>query len=83
MALPEAPSGALLQGHWLPTPKRPSEEVVVVVWFQSCQVDPSRLAKITKNRAHPGTDPTWQFLGRTSQRWLPMVFCCKVGSSDS
>ncbi|PKI51776.1 hypothetical protein CRG98_027824 [Punica granatum] len=49
-ALPEAPDGILLQGRWPPTPKRPSEVTVVVVWFQSYRVDPYSPAKITKNR---------------------------------
>ncbi|PKI61585.1 hypothetical protein CRG98_018014 [Punica granatum] len=80
-ALPEAPGGILLQGRWLPTPKRPPEVAVVVVWFQSYRVDLYSPVKITKNRARLGTDLTGQFSGRTSPRWLSMEFCYKVGGS--
>ncbi|PKI73240.1 hypothetical protein CRG98_006375 [Punica granatum] len=52
-----APDGILMQGQRVPTPKRPPEVAVVVVWFQSCRVDPYSLTKITKNRARPGNRP--------------------------
>ncbi|PKI49667.1 hypothetical protein CRG98_029912 [Punica granatum] len=45
-----APDEILMQGQWLPTPKRPSEVAIVVVWFQTYRVDPYDPAKITENR---------------------------------
>ncbi|PKI58361.1 hypothetical protein CRG98_021236 [Punica granatum] len=39
-ALSEAPSGILLQGHRLPTPKKPPKVAVVVVWRKETRVDP-------------------------------------------
>ncbi|OWM64672.1 hypothetical protein CDL15_Pgr013830 [Punica granatum] len=60
MALPEAPNGILMQGRQVPTPKRPTEVTVMVVWFQSSRVDLYSPAKIKQNRARPVTDPTWQ-----------------------
>ncbi|OWM91340.1 hypothetical protein CDL15_Pgr000284 [Punica granatum] len=38
--LSEAPDGILLQGLWLPTPKRPLEVAVAVVWQEKPRVDP-------------------------------------------
>ncbi|PKI64871.1 hypothetical protein CRG98_014738 [Punica granatum] len=54
-----APDGILMQGPSFPTPKRPPEVAVVVVWFQNCRVDPYSSAKITKNRARLGNRPDW------------------------
>ncbi|PKI66327.1 hypothetical protein CRG98_013289 [Punica granatum] len=54
----------------------------VVFWFQSCRFNPYSPAKIKENRARLGTDPTGQFSGRTSPRWFPMEFCCKVSGSQ-
>ncbi|OWM72923.1 hypothetical protein CDL15_Pgr016555 [Punica granatum] len=52
-----APNGILMQGRWLPTPKRPPKVAVVVVRFQSYRVDQYSPAKIMENRARPGNRP--------------------------
>ncbi|PKI56562.1 hypothetical protein CRG98_023088 [Punica granatum] len=54
-----APDGILMQGRWLPTPKRLPEVAVVIVCFQSYRVDPYSLAKITENRIRPRNRPDW------------------------
>ncbi|PKI49241.1 hypothetical protein CRG98_030350 [Punica granatum] len=62
-ALLEASNSILLQGRWFPTPKRPLEVAVVVIWFKCCRVDPYSPAKITENRARLGNKPDWAVLG--------------------
>ncbi|PKI48981.1 hypothetical protein CRG98_030568 [Punica granatum] len=39
-----------LGGEWFPTPKRPPEVAVMVVWFQTYRGDPYSIAKITENK---------------------------------
>ncbi|OWM76841.1 hypothetical protein CDL15_Pgr016488 [Punica granatum] len=58
-----APNGMLMQGRWLPTPKRTPEVVVVVVWLQSYRVNPYSPSKITENRVRPGNRPDWAIFG--------------------
>ncbi|OWM72551.1 hypothetical protein CDL15_Pgr005020 [Punica granatum] len=58
-----APDVILMQGQWLPTPKRPPEVAVVVVWFQTYRVDPYSPAKITENRVRLENKPNWAVFG--------------------
>ncbi|PKI75870.1 hypothetical protein CRG98_003785 [Punica granatum] len=57
------PDGILMQGQWLPTPKRPPEKAVVVVWFQTYRVDPYSPAKITEKRVRLENRPDWAVFG--------------------
>ncbi|OWM90920.1 hypothetical protein CDL15_Pgr027407 [Punica granatum] len=52
-----APDGMLMQGQWLPTPKRLPEATVVVVWFQTNQVHPYNPAKFTENKVRLENKP--------------------------
>ncbi|PKI36610.1 hypothetical protein CRG98_042999 [Punica granatum] len=56
-----------------PVKNKRVQVVVVVVWVEGSRIDPYSPANIRQNRARPGTDPTGQVSGRTSQRWLPML----------
>ncbi|PKI73704.1 hypothetical protein CRG98_005945 [Punica granatum] len=58
-----ASDGILMQGQRLPTPKRPTQVAVVVVWFQSYRIDPNNSAKITENRVRHGNRPDWAVFG--------------------
>ncbi|PKI44998.1 hypothetical protein CRG98_034605 [Punica granatum] len=58
-----APDGILMQGQWLPPPKRPSEVAVVVVWFQTYRVDLYSPAKFTENRVLLENKPDWAVFG--------------------
>ncbi|PKI49537.1 hypothetical protein CRG98_030074 [Punica granatum] len=51
--------GILMQGQWLLTPKRTLEVALVVIWFQTCWVDPYSPAKITENIVRLENKPDW------------------------
>ncbi|PKI47437.1 hypothetical protein CRG98_032178 [Punica granatum] len=58
-----AADGILMQSQWLPSPKRPPEVAVVVVWFHTYRVDPYSLTKIIENRVRLENRPDWAVFG--------------------
>ncbi|PKI40628.1 hypothetical protein CRG98_038977 [Punica granatum] len=54
---------AVLQPDWQFLVRRSPQVAVVVVWFQSCRVDPYSPAKITKNIVRLGNRPDWAVFG--------------------
>ncbi|PKI58096.1 hypothetical protein CRG98_021523 [Punica granatum] len=65
------PDGILRQGQRLPNPNSPPEVTVVVVFRNESRID--QICKKTPQTVR-NFNPTGQFSGQNSPRWIPMEF---------